>query len=223
MTVRLHLVRHGQTPSNLVHALDTAAPGAPLTPEGERQARAVGRALAAEPLDAVYASTLDRARATAAEVARPHGLDVQVREGLREVLAGDLEMRTDDDSVHRYLSTMVAWASGDLDAAMPGGESGRATLERFDAVVDELLGTGAETVAAVSHGAMIRLWALTRAGNLDAATAGRWSLDNTGVVTLETSGPTGWYATRWQDQVVPHAEPATPAGGDGPGGEPLPV
>lgn len=223
MTVRLHLVRHGQTPSNLVHALDTAAPGAPLTAEGERQARAVGRALAAEPLDAVYASTLDRARATAAEVARPHGLDVRVREGLREVLAGDLEMRRDEGSVHRYLSTMVAWASGDLDAAMPGGESGRATLDRFDAVVAELLGTGAETVAAVSHGAMIRLWALTRAGNLDAATAGRWALDNTGVVTLETGGPTGWYATRWQDQVVPHAEPAAPARGDGPGGEPLPV
>jgi len=220
VTVRLHLVRHGQTASNLISALDTAAPGAPLTAEGERQARAVGRALAAAPLDAVYASTLDRARATAAEVARPHGLEVAVREGLREVLAGDLEMRTDEASVHRYLSTMVAWASGDLDAEMPGGEAGRETLDRFDAVVDEVLATGAETVAAVSHGAVIRLWTLTRAGNLDAGTAGRWSLDNTGVVTLETGGPTGWYATRWQDEGVVHA---APAGGDGPGGEPLPV
>ncbi|GIG35982.1 histidine phosphatase family protein [Cellulomonas pakistanensis] len=223
MSVRLHLVRHGQTPSNLVHALDTAAPGAPLTPEGERQARAVGEVLAAEPLDAVYASTLTRARSTAAEVAQPHGLDVQVREGLREVLAGDLEMRTDDESVHRYLSTMVAWASGDLDAEMPGGESGRATLDRFEAVVAEILDSGARTVAVVSHGAMIRLWALTRAANLDPATAGRWPLDNTGVVTLETDGTAGWSATRWQDQVVPHAEPVAPAEGDGPGGEPLPV
>lgn len=218
--MRLHLVRHGQTPSNLVAALDTAAPGAPLTPDGEAQARAVGRALATEPLEAVYASTLDRAQATAAEVARPHGLAVQVRDGLREVLAGDLEMRTDPEAVHRYLSTVVAWASGDLDATMPGGESGRDTLDRFDAVVAELLATGAGTVAAVSHGAMIRLWAMTRAANLDAATAGRWSLDNTGVVTLESGGPTGWYATRWQGEVVPHA---AAAGGDGPGGEPLPV
>jgi probable phosphoglycerate mutase len=218
--MRLHLVRHGQTPSNLISALDTAVPGAPLTAEGERQARAVGRVLAAEPLDAVYASTLDRARATAAEVARPHGLEVQVRDGLREVLAGDLEMRTDPSSVHRYLGTMVAWATGDLDAVMPGGESGRATLDRFDAVVDELLASGAGTVAVVSHGAMIRLWSLARAANLDPATAGRRSLDNTGVVTLESDGPAGWYATRWQDEVVPHT---TPAGGDGPGGEPLPV
>ncbi len=78
----------------------------------------------------------------------------------------------------------------------------------------------------VSHGAMIRLWTLTRAGNLDAATSGRWPLDNTGVVTLESGVPTGWYATRWQEEVVPHAAPAAPvtaAPGDGPGGEPLPV
>ncbi|WP_255596276.1 histidine phosphatase family protein [Cellulomonas sp. C5510] len=217
--MRLHLVRHGQTGSNLRHALDTGAPGAALTPEGERQARAVGQVLATERLDAVYASHLDRARATAAEVARPHGLGVTVREGLREVLAGDLEMRTDADAVERYLGTMLAWAGGDLDARMPGGETGRDTLERFDAVVEEMLATGAGTVAAVSHGAVIRLWSITRAANLHTRSAVVQVLDNTGVVTLETGGPSGWYATRWQDESVPHDAPA----GDGPGGEPLPV
>ncbi|WP_282946022.1 histidine phosphatase family protein [Cellulomonas endometrii] len=218
--MRLHLIRHGQTGSNVLAALDTAAPGAPLTEQGVRQARAVGAVLAQEPLDAVYASTLDRARATAAEVARPHGLDVQVREGLREILAGDLEMRTDRGSVEQYLGTMVAWATGDLDARMPGGESGRSTLERFDAVVAEILSSGARTAAAVSHGAMIRFWAITRAANLDPRTAGdRW-LDNTGVVTLEHDGRGTWSAVRWQDEAVPHPSPAA---GDGPGGEPLPV
>ncbi|MBB5472433.1 putative phosphoglycerate mutase [Cellulomonas hominis] len=218
--MRLHLVRHGQTGSNLVHALDTAAPGAPLTAEGRRQARAVGEALAGEPLDTVYASHLDRARATAAEVARPHGLDVTVREGLREVLAGDLEMRTDPASVEQYLRTMIAWASGDLGARMPGGESGRATLDRFDAVVDEIVGTGADTVAAVSHGAVIRLWAITRARNLHAGAPVVQVLENTGVVTLESDGPGGWTVTRWMDETVPHVSPAP---GDGPGGAPLPV
>ena len=218
--MRLHLVRHGQTGSNLLRALDTAAPGAPLTAEGERQARAVGAVLAAEPLDAVYASHLVRARATAAEVARPHGLEVRVREGLREVLAGDLEMRTDQPSVERYLRTMMAWAAGDLDAAMPGGETGHAALRRFDEVVAEIAASGAAVAAAVSHGAMIRLWAITRAANLDVRAPVVQVLDNTGVVTLETDGAGGWVATRWQDEVVPHPSPAP---GDGPGGEPLPV
>ncbi len=170
--MQLHLIRHGQTSSNLSRALDTGSPGAALTPEGERQARAVGAALSGRPLDAVLASHLDRARATAAEVARPHGLDVLVRDGLREVLAGDLEMRTDQTSVERYIGTMVAWATGDLEAVMPGGESGRATLDRFDAVVDEILDLGADEVAVVSHGAMIRLWAVSRAINLADESAG---------------------------------------------------
>lgn len=217
--MRLHLVRHGQTGSNLVRALDTAEPGAPLTDEGRRQAAAVGAAFADEPVSAVYASTLVRTQQTAAPIAEPRGLRVLVRAGLREVVAGDLEMRTDDAAVEEYLGTMMAWADGDLDAVMPGGESGRATLDRFDAVVDEIRATGVPVAAVVSHGAVIRMWAIVRAANLSVRDDVVQNLDNTGVVTLEEDGAGGWYATRWQDELVPHA---TPSRGDGPAGEPLP-
>ena len=40
---RLFLVRHGQTTSNEIHALDTALPGASLTTLGREQAGAAGR------------------------------------------------------------------------------------------------------------------------------------------------------------------------------------
>ncbi|RAV33746.1 histidine phosphatase family protein [Corynebacterium heidelbergense] len=43
---RLFLVRHGQTTSNTIHALDTALPGADLTELGREQAVACGRGLA---------------------------------------------------------------------------------------------------------------------------------------------------------------------------------
>lgn len=213
----LHLIRHGETSSNLSHALDTGEPGAVLTPEGERQAQAVGQVFATRPVSAVYASHLTRAQQTAAVVAAPHGLEVGTRQGLREVLAGDLEMRTDEASVRQYLGTMVAWAAGDLDVELPGGESGRATLARFDAVVEEVAATGAEEVVLVSHGAMIRLWACVRGANLDPTSAGARWLDNTGVVTL-TGNPGAWLVTQWQDELIPHDNP-TP--GDGPAGRPL--
>jgi probable phosphoglycerate mutase len=87
-------------------------------------------------------------------------------------------------------------------------------------VVDEIVGTGADTVAAVSHGAVIRLWAITRARNLHAGAPVVQVLENTGVVTLESDGPGGWTVTRWMDETVPHVSPAP---GDGPGGAPLPV
>ncbi|WP_263118855.1 histidine phosphatase family protein [Cellulomonas sp. RIT-PI-Y] len=217
--MQLHLIRHGQTPSNLTHALDTAAPGAPLTAEGERQAAAVGRVFAGRPLQAVYASHLTRAQQTAAEVAAPHGLEVLTRHDLREILAGDLEMRTDEPSVERYLGTMVAWAAGDLDRVMPGGESGHDTLARYDRVVAEVVATGVREAALVSHGAIIRFWAVLRGTNLDPTSAAdRW-LDNTGVVSL-VGEPGDWQVTQWQDEVVAHRS-ATP--GDGPGGQPLPA
>lgn len=44
--VRLYVVRHGQTTSNVIHALDTALPGAFLTELGQRQAREAGQLLA---------------------------------------------------------------------------------------------------------------------------------------------------------------------------------
>ncbi|KAB3522792.1 histidine phosphatase family protein [Corynebacterium zhongnanshanii] len=43
---RVYMVRHGQTTSNVVHALDTELPGASLTELGEQQARRAGEELA---------------------------------------------------------------------------------------------------------------------------------------------------------------------------------
>lgn len=45
--MRLLLVRHGETPSNVDRLLDTAVPGPGLTRLGERQAAALPEALAA--------------------------------------------------------------------------------------------------------------------------------------------------------------------------------
>ncbi|WVT79909.1 histidine phosphatase family protein [Pengzhenrongella phosphoraccumulans] len=118
--MRLILVRHGQSPSNVLHLLDTAEPGPGLTDLGAHQAVVLAAALARERIGAVYASSLLRAQQTAAPVAAALGLDVQVRAGIREVAAGELEMRGDVASVERYLRTVFAWPAGDLDRRMPG-------------------------------------------------------------------------------------------------------
>jgi broad specificity phosphatase PhoE len=122
--MRLLLIRHGQTPSNLKHLLDTEAPGPALTPLGQEQAAALPQALAAEQIDALYASTLVRTRLTAAPLAAATRLEVRVRDGIRELAAGDLEMRGDDDAAALYLATAFAWSEGDTGRRMPGGENG---------------------------------------------------------------------------------------------------
>lgn len=194
--MRLILVRHGQTSANVAGLLDTAHPGADLTDVGREQAAALPAVLDGAPIDALYASPLVRTQQTAEPLATTHGLDVQVRPGLREISAGDLEMLGDAESVERYLSTAIAWVAGDLDAVLPGGEAAADVLARFDDVVAEAAGSGAETVVMVSHGTVIRTWAAVRTG-VPAEEAARSRLANTDVVVLEGHPDEGWRTLSW--------------------------
>ncbi|MEV7813653.1 MULTISPECIES: histidine phosphatase family protein [Streptomyces] len=214
--MRLLLVRHGQTPSNLNHLLDTAVPGPGLTPLGEAQAAALPEALAGEDIEALYASTLVRTQLTAAPLAAARGLEVIVRDGIRELSAGDLEMLPGHTPEgERYLRTVFAWAAGDTALRMPGGESGEEALARYDAVVAEAAASGAGSVAMVSHGAAIRVWTAARADNVDVTFAATHPLENTGVIILEGSPTDGWKALSWEGATV------EPAGEGGPAGEAL--
>ncbi|MEW1778758.1 histidine phosphatase family protein [Streptomyces sp. NPDC086777] len=214
--MRLLLIRHGQTPTNVGFLLDTAVPGPGLTALGEQQAAALPGALAGEDIEALYVSTLTRTQLTAAPLAAARGLDPVVRDGIREVFAGDLEMLPGhSEGGEKYMRTVFAWAAGDTAPRMPGGETGDEVLGRYDAVVAEATASGAGTVAMVSHGAVIRLWTAARADNVDVPYAASRPLGNTGVVILEGSPSDGWKALSWEGAVV------GPTGASGPAGEPV--
>ena len=218
--MRLLLVRHGQTSSNIGHHLDTAAPGADLTEFGRTQAAAVPEALADEDIRAVYASTLVRTQQTAEPLACELGLEVRVRDGLREIAAGDLEMRNDRDGIERYVRQVFGW-EGDLDERMPGAETGREVLDRFDAVVAEAeqeVGDGG-TVVCFAHGAVIRMWSALRGDNIDLAFASDRPLENTAMVALEGGSDQGWTVASWTDTAL-GGSTLTDTRHTGPGGEP---
>jgi probable phosphoglycerate mutase len=195
--MRLLLIRHGQTPSNVLGALDTAHPGAALTELGLAQAAAVPRALRDEQIDAVFASTLLRTQLTAEPLARSVGVAAQVRDGLHEIEAGSLEMRSDRLSQHTYMGTVLSWGSGDLDARYPGGPSGTEFFERYDAAIERIAGEHDGTVALFSHGAAIRVWVAGRVGNISPRFAAENHLENTGVVVLNGDPDAGWIAESW--------------------------
>ena len=214
--MRLLLIRHGQTPTNVDFLLDTAVPGPGLTALGERQAAALPAALAEEDIEALYVSTLIRTHRTAAPLAAARGLDPIVRDGIREVSAGDLEMLPGhSERGEEYMRTVFAWAAGDTALRMPGGETGAEVLARYDAVIAEAVASGAGTAAVISHGAVIRLWTAARADNVDVPYAASRPLDNTGVVILDGTPEGGWKALSWEGAVV------EPVGVSGPTGEPL--
>ncbi len=197
--MKLVLIRHGQTPSNVLGLLDTAVPGPGLTDLGIAQAAAIPAALADLDVSAIYASTQPRAQLTARPLAVARGLDLRIRGGIREIAAGDLEMRGDDEAIRIYLGTVFGWLEGDIERRMPGGESAIEALSRFDAVVQEAAGAVAQdgTAVLVSHGAAIRLWASARSVNLQPTFGAVHGLGNTGVVELVGDPDQGWRALRW--------------------------
>lgn len=199
--MRLLLIRHGQTPNNVIGALDTARPGAGLTPLGFAQAAAIPREIAHEPIEAIHASPLVRTQLTAAPLGRTRGLDVGIAEGVEEISAGRLEMRRDGDAVGEYVDAALRWLSGDLAHAIAGGETGHEFFERFDAAVETIArahSSGAAVV--VSHGAAIRVWAASRAIDVDPGEVVRRRLQNTGLCVLEGDPDEGWRLERWHEE-----------------------
>lgn len=204
--MRLILIRHGQTPSNIDNLLDTAVPGPGLTPLGLLQAQALPAALADEDITSIYASTLTRTQLTADPLAAALSLQVRIEAGLREIAAGNLELKGDMPSIMAYLSVVKSWLKGDPSVRMPGADTGDEVLARFDAVVraaEEEADGG--TVAMVSHGAMIRTWAGCRASNIDWADPKYYELSNTGFVvmegTMDAPGHGGeWKILHWSGQ-----------------------
>jgi broad specificity phosphatase PhoE len=195
--MRLLLIRHGQTPSNVLGALDTAHPGAALTELGLAQAAAIPRALRNERIDAVFASTLRRTQLTAEPLAMHLGMQTQVRQGLHEIEAGSLEMRSDRASQHTYMGTVLSWGSGSVEARFPGGPSAGEFFERFDAAIERIAAEHDGAVAVFSHGAAIRVWVSGRVSNITPQFAAQNHLENTGVVTLEGDPASGWTAESW--------------------------
>ncbi|MDQ1553719.1 MAG: hypothetical protein QOK46_797 [Microbacteriaceae bacterium] len=220
--MRLILIRHGQTASNVAGSLDTAVPGPPLTELGERQASMLPAVLVGESIDAIVASTQQRAQLTAAPLADALGLEVMIRDGIREIDAGSLEMRSDRRSVERYLSTCFEWANGRLDSRMPAAESGHEVFARFDAVVEEASADGFDTVAFFSHGAIIRAWAGWVGRNIDGDFVAVRPVSNTGVVILDGSVIDGWTVDSWTGAPVGGAS-LTDAAADGPAADVAPA
>jgi broad specificity phosphatase PhoE len=196
--VRLLLIRHGQTPNNVTGALDTAFPGADLTPLGQAQARAVPEALADEHIAGIYASELVRTQQTAAPLAESRRIAVDVRAGLEEMPAGELEMRTDRDAVRAYAGVVFDWMRGELERSLPGGITGHEFHSRYDATVRTIAKEHGpdDTVVVFSHGAAIRAYTALAAG-LAPEVATELRLMNTGMGVLEGHPETGWELVRW--------------------------
>ncbi|OII59855.1 histidine phosphatase family protein [Streptomyces sp. CC53] len=153
---RIVLWRHGQTSWNLERRFQGST-DIELTETGVAQARRAARLLAALKPDAIIASDLRRAAATAAELAALTGLQVSHDSALRETYAGVWQGLTHEEILERHGDEYRAWKRGE-PVRRGGGELETEVADRAAPVVlehaEKLTGDG--TLVVVSHGGTIR-------------------------------------------------------------------
>src|SRR5688500_14077681 len=143
----LLLARHGETDWNREFRIQGSS-DIELNDLGRAQARGLTQELEHVELDAIYASDLTRARATAEAVAASHGLEVRLDPRLRERSFGNWEGLTRDD--------IAALPDGAQHDGESDDEVRDRVLEAVQAIVDAHPG---EQVLVVSHGgALNTLW-----------------------------------------------------------------
>jgi broad specificity phosphatase PhoE len=155
-TTRLLLVRHGGTvmsEDRFAGATDVA-----LSDDGREQARRLADRLSREKIAAIYASPLGRTVETARILAAPHNLEVQKRDGLREISHGHWEQMTRREVEEKFPDEAAEWEKDPYTFAPAGGESGLAVTARALPVLIELVRNHkGEIILVVSHKATIRL------------------------------------------------------------------
>ena len=153
--MELLLIRHALP---IRRELESGAADPVLSEEGEAQAALLGKYLASERLDAVYASPMQRARQTAQPVAEGRDLEIQFREGVAEY----------DRHASEYVPVEELKANNDprWQQMLNGVWDADETQEEFD---DRTIGTLEEIVAAhrgdrvavVCHGGVINAYLVT--------------------------------------------------------------
>jgi probable phosphomutase (TIGR03848 family) len=149
------LVRHGLTPTT-GKILPGRAPGLHLADAGQAQAQAAADRIAAlKQVDAIYSSPLERARETAAPIAKTRGLKVHADKGLLECNFGEWT-----GAELKKLMKLPEWGTvlrAPSTFRFPGGESFTEMQGRMVNTIDRLRAahTGG-VVVCVSHADTIK-------------------------------------------------------------------
>jgi len=189
--VEILLIRHGETAWNAERRLQGHL-DVPLNEHGRRQAEALAAALGDEPLDAVFASDLQRAVQTAQPLAAAHGQPVQTDASLRERCYGAFEGLLYDEIADHFPAAHAAWQACEPDARFPAGRHAAETLAEFAqravAAVTRLAhASDCRRIAIVTHGGVLEMVYRALRG-LGHAPARDFGIPNAGVNRLRHDG-----------------------------------
>jgi broad specificity phosphatase PhoE len=193
VTEQLILVRHGETLHN-VAGIAQGWGDSELSERGQRQVARLAERLKSFSPDAIYSSTLNRARATAEKIASSAGLDIRLVDDLREMNYGRwegqnfLDIRRNEEPVYRR------WIA-EPDFPCPEGESHTDVLARVRRALDLI--NGSKRPVLVTHGTAIRI-ATTALLELPLSASRHFAQDNASINVFLRRGDR-WVLKLWND------------------------
>ena len=191
VSAEILLLRHGQSEGNEGGRFGGHGP-TPLTALGHAQAAATAAVLAAEGLDAIWASDLPRAMQTAEPIVTATGIAMRTTPALRERSVGVFTGMSFAEAEARYPAVFAALMRRDPDACAPEGEAVGDCLSRAGAFFDErVAGAGAGRVLLVSHAFTLNLL-LRRLCGLGDSPSVFFRTDNCGLHRLKRTSQGFW-------------------------------
>lgn len=154
---KLLIIRHGQSQANL-DGVFVGHVNSPLSDLGRQQAELTADFIVSNyPVDAVYASDLDRAFYTGKCVADKLGLPITADARLREIYAGDWENVKFDTLSDSYGEPYQIWLRDIGNAQCPNGESVAQLQDRFVSAVRSIAQENhGKTIVIATHATPVR-------------------------------------------------------------------
>jgi broad specificity phosphatase PhoE len=157
MSLKIYFLRHGQT----VYSKTGGFCGdldAELTPEGSMMAEQFAESYAKLPWNAVYVSPMKRTIATATPLCDAVGIEMQLRDGLKEIKYGKWEGETVESVREKYAEDYINWLTEPAWNAPTEGETSVQIASRSSLVIAEIQEKYKNgNVLVVSHKATIRI------------------------------------------------------------------
>jgi broad specificity phosphatase PhoE len=202
--MKLYLVRHGQTESNLKRIMN--GPNMVLSPVGIAQAEELAKRFTSIPIDKMYCSTYPRAKQTAEILRKVVKVPLEIIETITEKKAPTslLGYHMDSPEIKNF-GALQREHRADPDWRFEDAENMQDVFKRATAFLEMVKKGSEQSVLAVTHGGFLR-YAL-------AAVLLKRSLDlfiktgilkttihaNTGITVLELGKSNEWEIVTWND------------------------
>ena len=157
MSLKIYFLRHGETTASRTGGccgeLDPE-----LTSVGTQMAKAFAAAYSSLPWNAVFVSPMKRTIATAKPLCDAVGIEMQLRDSLKEIKYGQWEGKLVKEVRQDYLEDYINWLTEPAWNPPTGGETATQVASRASQTITEIQQKYASgNVLVVSHKATIRI------------------------------------------------------------------